>query len=398
MLSAEAARTIILGSVHPLGLTSLSIQRASGYVIGESVTASDDVPPFDNSAMDGYAVRSEDIAIVPVELPVVGEVPAGAIARRLHGGETMAIMTGAKIPEGSNAVIQQEWTQQITETRIRVMRSVPAGHNIRRAGRDVERESVVFEPGRQIRPQEIGVLASLGKQFITVYRKPSVAILATGNELAAIDRPLPEGMIRNSNSYTLAALAGELGCEVSNVGIARDTKDEVRELIVKGLHSDILITSGGVSVGKYDLVIDVLKELGVDIRFWKVNIKPGMPLLFGMWKDRPVFGLPGNPVSTVVTFLQFVRPAILRMMGMNNPIDTMRLHAVLEHDITKSDGKRHFIRGVMENRNGSLTVRSTGSQLSNIMSSLLHANCLIILPEECEAIRAGGNVEVELLP
>jgi len=398
MINAQKAITIILDSVRPLGTITVSLQHALGLVLGEDITSIENIPQFDNAAMDGYAVLTQDIQRVPTVLTVVEEIAAGSIPKGvLQSRQAMSIMTGAKIPAGCDAIVQQELTERISNEQVKVLQTVPVGHNIRRAGADIQKDSLVLSNGQRLRPQEIGILASLGKRFVEVYRRASASILATGNEVVDIQQPLPEGKIRNSNAYTLCALVQELGCEAKNIGIAHDDRNDLRSKMTEGLRSDMLITSGGVSVGKYDLVVDVLKELGAEIKFWKVNIKPGMPLLFGLYHKKPVFGLPGNPVSTIITFLQFVKPALLKMMGHTVGETGFRIHARLDEDIRKTDGKRHFVRGVLESRNGSLVVRTTGAQVSNILTSLSKANCLIILPEEAEQVRAGEQVEVELL-
>jgi len=398
VINASEALNIILDSVHPLETISAGLEQSCGSILGEEIVAPGDTPPFDNAAMDGFAVRSEDIRKVPVELTVAGEIAAGSVlVKPLASHEAMSVMTGAKIPAGCDIVIQQEWTERTAEGRVTILRSADPGHNIRRAGSDIRTGTTVFTPGTFLRPQEIGVLASLGKRFIVIHRKPSIAILTTGNEVVEIDKPLPDGKIRNSNAYVLSALVRQLGCEVRSLGIAADEKSSLKESIRDGLRADVLITTGGVSVGKYDLVMDALKETGVEIKFWKVNIKPGMPLLFGLHGDKPVFGLPGNPVSAMVTFLQFVKPALMRLMGQKKYTPPLRLHAKLQEEITKSDGKRHFVRGVLMNANGSIAVRTTGSQVSNILTSLSQADCLIILPEDRNQFKAGEEVEVELL-
>ncbi len=398
MISAQEARRIIAESVRSIGTVTLSFEHTIGSVLAEVIVSEENIPSFDNSAMDGFAVHSEDCANVPVVLKITDELPAGISSnRKIERGECATIMTGAKIPFGCNAVIQQEWTEQINQLQVRLLRSVTAGHNIRHAGDDIKKGEEVLERGQKIRPQEVGVLASLGKQFITVYRKPTIAILATGNELVEINKPLAEGKIRNSNLYTLKSLVSELGCDVIDLGIGRDDKHELTVKLAQGLKADMLITSGGVSVGKFDFLRETLKELGVEEKFWKVNIKPGMPLFFGMFKEKPVFGLPGNPVSSFVTFIEFVKPAILQMSGSKITDETIQLKAMLENEIIKKDGKRHFVRGILENRNSTLIVRTTGTQSSNVLTSLSKANCLIHLPEERELFRAGDDVEVELL-
>ncbi len=398
MINAREAIATILDCVRPLEAITISLEQSLGRVLAEDIVSLENIPPFDNAGMDGFAVRSEDIKSIPSKLNIVGEIPAGSIAMKsIGGGEAMSIMTGAKIPEGATAVVQVEWTEKIDDMHVSILHRVEAGHNIRKAGLDVQKGSVLLSTGQRLRPQHVGLLASAGKRFFEVYRPAEVAILATGNELVELDKPLTEGKIRNSNAYALLALVTEAGCEPLNLGVAKDDHEKIRKKVIEGLAADVLITSGGVSVGKYDLVMDIMKEVGVEIKFWKVNIKPGMPLVFGLYKGKPVFGLPGNPVSTVITFLKFVKPALLKMTGHQHPEEALKLRAILESELTKSDGKRHFVRGILESRNGSMIVRTAGSQVSNILTSVAKANCLIILPEELQVARVGEEVELELL-
>lgn len=397
MINAAEAQKIVYDSVEPLGAITVDIERSLHRVIGEDVVSLENVPAFDNAQMDGYAVRADDVRLPPSTLKIVGEIPAGANAtRELGTGDAASIMTGAKIPSGCDAVVQQEWTKGVDLQLVTILRSVSAGHNIRKAGADVCAGSIVLQKGHFLRPQEIGILASLGRKYVVVHRPAGVGILPTGNEVIGIEKPLAPGKIRNSNASALASLVREAGAEAVTLDVAKDEKADLTEKIVAGLRHDMLITTGGVSVGKYDLVAEVLREIGVDIKFWKVNIKPGMPLLFGMYNARPVFGLPGNPVSTVVTFLQFVKPALYKMMGRQQHPE-FPLVARLSGEIKKTDGKRHFVRGILEDREGILSVHSTGPQTSNVLSSLVAANCLIVIPEEKEIVRSGENVEVQLL-
>ncbi|MBI1805943.1 MAG: molybdopterin molybdotransferase MoeA [Ignavibacteria bacterium] len=397
MINAADAIRIIVNSVCSLGSVTTALDRSLGMVLAEDIVSEDDVPPFDNAAMDGYAVRTDNIREVPVILSVVEEIAAGFTATRsLQPGEAMSIMTGAKIVQGCDAVVQLEWTESLDDGQVKILRTISAGHNIRRAGTDIAKGVKVFTKGQALRPQEIGVLASLGRRFVEVYRSPSVAILTTGSEVVELHQQLSEGKIRNSNAHVLAALVKKIGAEPRYLGIAKDDRHDLTSKITEGLKEDVLITSGGISVGKYDLVLEVFRELGVDIKFWKINIRPGMPLLFGLYETKPVFGLPGNPVSTMVTFLQFVQPALLRLMGHTSDRQ-VGIRARLEEEIIKKDGKRHYVRGIVESRDGSLVVHTTGPQVSNILTSLSKANCLIIIPEEREIVRAGEEVEIELL-
>ncbi len=397
MIQAREALDIVLGNVKPLGEITLSLEHALGSAIAERIVAAQNIPPFPNSAMDGYAVRSSDLGSIPAALRIAGEIPAGALpAGALRAGETMRIMTGARIPDGCDCVVQQEWTRESGNGTVEILRTADPGHNIRSAGTDIAEGQVVLRAGTVLRPQHLGVLASLGKTFVRVYRPPSVALLTTGAELIPAGGNLVDGKIRDSNAVVLSGLLHEMGCSVMGLGIAADDRAALAEKMRRGLEADALITSGGVSVGKFDLVPEVAKELGVEIKFRKVNIKPGMPLLFGMRGETAVFGLPGNPVSSMVTFLQFVRPALWKMKG-RQPVEPLRLRAHLGEPITKHDGKRHFIRGMLQTIDGRPSVRPTGSQVSHILSSLVKADCLIIVPEEITELPSGAEVEIELL-
>jgi molybdopterin molybdotransferase len=398
MLNAKEALETILGSVRPLDTIAIPVQHALGYAIAENVLAGEDIPAFDNSAMDGFAVRSGDVAESPVVLRIAEEIPAGTVATRaLERGEAMSIMTGAKIPAGADAVVQVEITELVDDVHVKVLSPITAGHNIRRAGDDVRAGHCVLEKGTRIRPQEIGLLASLGRTSISIYRPAQVAVLATGDELIEIDQPAAAGKVRNSSTYALLAQLHECGAEGVNVGIAGDNRKDLTDKTIDGLAYDVLITTGGVSAGKYDLVMEVLRNLGVETKFWKINMKPGMPMMFATYRGKCIFGLPGNPVSTIVTFLQFVRPALLKMMGHSGTDSAFRFTARMQHEIRKTDGKRHFVRGILRHTDGSLVVCSTGSQNSNLLTSLTRANCLIILPEDKQIVSPGEEVDVELL-
>ncbi len=398
MISAEKAIECIVANVQPLGTTTLSLRRAVHRVLAENVVASENIPPFDNSGMDGFAIRDDDVRTVPASLRIVGEIPAGENpAKGIAPGEALRIMTGAKIPGGCTAVVQQEWTEIINQEEIKILRSVQRGSNIRRAGSDVERGATVLSAGMRLRSQEIGILASLGKEFVEVFRMPAIAVLTTGSEIVDIHDKIPEGKIRNSNRYVFSALIAETGCELRTIAHADDNEADLRNKLREGMRADILITSGGVSVGQYDLVPKLITELGVEILFSKVNIRPGMPMIFGKCGSTVLFGLPGNPVSGMVTFMEFVRPAIFRMMGTTSVGKKYTLRAKMGHRITTKDGKRNFLRGILEDQNGVLTVRTTGSQISNILTSLSKANCLIIIPENVDEVNPGEDVEVELL-
>jgi molybdopterin molybdotransferase len=399
MISADTALSLILNRTVPCGTVTRSVESAAGYVLAENITAGGPVPAFDNSAMDGFALRAEDVATVPVALNIVGEIVAGDISLRPVGrNEAIAITTGAPLPAGATAVVQQEWSEREDKHHVRILKSVPAGHNCRRTGSDIAAGSVVLTAGTVLRAQETGLLASLGVRFVQLYRKPRVALLATGSELEESSKTPGPGKVRDSNSPALAVMLRELGCDVVNLGIVPDDPVALAQAVRSGINADCLITTGGVSVGTHDFVRGALSENGVEILFWKVNVKPGMPMLVGAISNVLVFGLPGNVVSSIVTFLQFVRPAIQKMSGYRMPVPPARLTAILDEQIVKRDGKRHYVRGIFERKGTEFHVRPTGSQVSNILMSLVKANCLIILPEEESDVIAGSHVEIELLP
>jgi molybdopterin molybdotransferase len=399
MMNVDEARQMILAALTPGTVRTVAIEHALGMVIAEDIVAGMDLPSFDNAAMDGYAVRSEDMRNVPAVLRVVDELPAGSTRlSRLSIGEASAIMTGARIPEGADSVVQVEWTTETAPGEVRINRVVDRGQNIRRRGSEVHTGTTVLSKGTIVRPQEIGLFATLGKRFVQVYSPPRVAVLTTGNELIDLDRPLKDGEIRNSNAYLLAALVRSTGAEAVSLGIVKDNEADLRRSVKEGLAYDILVTSGGVSAGKYDLVKPALRQEGVEILVDKVNIKPGMPFVFGMRGSVPVFSLPGNPVSSMVTFLQFVRPGIRAVMGVSDAGKRVLVSAYLAHEVKKPDGKRHFVRAILDREGDRLIVRTTGPQGSGMITSLTAANCLLILPEDRQEFRSGELMEVELLP
>lgn len=405
MTTADEALNIILSSVALLPEERVPLLQAHHRVLAQAVVADSDIPFFDNSSMDGFALSSGDTQsatdAAPVTLQVVGEVAAGStFSQTISKHSVVRITTGAPIPLGADAVLELEAVAAKNGS-VQIGKPVAAGKNIRKKGEDMKAGATVLGRGTFIRASQLGVLASLGVTRVPVYRKPSVAILTTGNELVEIDQKPQLGQIRNSNAYSLCGLIEESGAEPVNLGTARDNEDELLEKLREGLQHDVLVTSGGVSVGAYDYVLKTLEHIGVEVKFWKVKIKPGMPLVFGVYRDNerrrdiPVFGLPGNPVSTMVTFLQFVRPAIFKMMGREDG-QQIRLIATLEHDFQKKDSKRHFVRGIVRNEKNRLFVQSTGTQSSGALTSMAKANCLMVISEQQMEIKAGEEVEIEL--
>jgi len=400
MISVDEALDTILSQVQVLGTERVPTADGLGRVLAEDIHATLNVPPLDNSAMDGYAVRISDIEGAsqdsPARLAVIGDLPAGYRADRpLQAGEALRIMTGAPVPEGADTVVMQEDT--LLEGPEVLIRQVPGrGENIRCAGEDIRQGTLLFSAGTRIRPGHIGIMASTRRACISVYQRPRVAVLSTGDELVDIDEELSEGRIVTSNSYSLAALVRENGGTPITLGIARDTKEALRERMREGLHADILLSSGGVSVGDYDFVKDVLKDFGIDMKFWKVSMRPGQPLAFGLVKGKPTFGLPGNPVSVMVSFEQFVRPAMRKMSGCRD-LFRMTVDAVARDEVTTGIGKKYFIRCRVNCEGGRYYVTTTGEQGSGILMSMAIANGLMIVPEDRETIRPGDTVKVQIL-
>ena len=400
MISVEEALDKILSHIQPLGYEKVSILEALGRVIAEEIYAPRDIPPLDNSGMDGYAVKCEDIQHAspdhPVRLEVIEDLPAGFISKRtLESGQAIRIMTGAPIPKGGDTIVPVEDTRK-EDGFVLVFNAIPFGKHVRRAGEDVRKGDRVIAMGDLIRPAEVGMLASVSRSFITVYQRPLVAILCTGEELVDVDEELSEAKIVSSNSYTLAAQVKDCGAIPIQLGIAKDQKEEIREKLFQGIRADVLISSAGVSVGDYDFVRDVLKDLGMEMIFWRVAMKPGRPLAFGTINKKPVFGLPGNPVSSMVSFEQFVRPSLLKMMG-HRQIFRPLIEAILKEDIHKEPGRRHYIRAVVSFEEDHYFVTMTGAQGSGILRSMVRANGLIVIPEDRERVRAGEKVKVQLL-
>ncbi len=400
MIKVEEAEKIILEKVKPVGTERVNLDASLGRVLSQDVVATFDLRPFDHSAMDGYAVRSSDTEgaseSAPRILEVIEDVPAGHMPKKeLSTGEAIRIMTGAPIPKGADAVIVIEKTEK-EERKVRILVGVEKGDNIRLKGEDVGRGELAIPKGKLIRPAEIGMLAALNVGEVSVSRRPRVAVLSTGDELVDVGETPGEGKVFNSNGSSIAAEVCKYGGLPINLGIAHDDKKEIAEKIEKGLSCDALVISGGVSVGDYDFVKVVLNEMGMETWFWKVAMKPGKPLLFGTVKGIPVFGLPGNPVSSMVSFELFVSRAIMKMTGRSN-LSRPILKGFLEDKIKKKDERRHFIRAIAEVRDGRYFVRSTGPQGSGVLRSMVLANALIIVPEKTREVKKGEEVDFILL-
>ena len=401
MISVEDAQKSILDMIRPMGRERAGLLNSLGRVLAEDVHSSRAIPPWNNSAMDGYALRAEDVAGASRETPktlrVIEEIQAGVVATRTLGpGEAIKIMTGAPIPDGADAVVLVEETERISEDEVHIFLSVREGEAVRLAGEDVKPGETVLAQGARLGPASLGMLANIGRPSVYVYQKPRVAILATGEELVDLGDAPGVGQIFNSNSYALAAQVLEAGGEPLLLGIARDNAEDLQRHIEDGLAADLMITSGGVSVGDFDLVKSTLGGLGNDMRFWRVRMKPGKPMAFGVLNDKPVFGLPGNPVSTMVSFELFVRPSLLKMQGHKRLFRTA-VEARLLHPLTKSPERRHYVRSIVYRDGEAWAVRAIEAQGSNILHSMVRANGLVVFPEYETELAAGSRVQVILL-
>jgi len=395
MPTYEEARSIILESVAPLGAERVETGRALGRTLAEDIVAPWPLPLCDNSAMDGYAVRADDCR-GPARLRITGYLPAGGTASVGVGpGCAVKIMTGAPIPPGCDAVIPFEETS-VADDHVVVKAQVTVRQHIRFRAEDVREGDVVLREGTPLRPAEISMLASLGKAFVPVYRTVRVAVLSTGDELIELGEPPSPGMIVNSNSVAVAAAVRETGAESLLLGIARDDPESHAEKISEGLKADALVTTAGVSAGDRDLVREVLAQSGVVSRFWRVGIKPGGPTAFGTKDGVPVFSLPGNPVSALITFEVFVRPALLRMMGRKRVLRPP-VKATLAGEVRKKPGKVHFLRVGIEVRGGEYIASSAGDQNTGILRTMVLADAIAVLPADKTVFAAGERVDVLLL-
>ena len=412
MLSVEEAYERIIAHFSPLESEEKPIIEALGQVLAEDVVSAVHIPPLDNSAMDGYAVRHQDIQGASPESPkllrVIGQVAAGRMPNvEVTEGNAVRIMTGAPIPRGSDTVVPFEDTDEMERKgkvegleEVGVQRELRLGSHVRPAGEDISEGNMALNKGITLRPSEIGVLASIGIGKASVVRRPTVAILGTGDELLELGDPVEPAKIYDSNSYGLAASVLRYGGIPRVLGIARDNLDDMNRKLALAADSDLLITSAGVSRGDYDLVKDVLMQHG-DISFWSVRMRPAKPLAFGTihypgGRTVPHLGLPGNPVSAMVAFEKFARPAILRMLG-KTQLGKPAVEAVLEGPIYNTDGRRVFARVEVAKRNGTYYANPTGPQGSNILTSMSKANGLAICPENVPRVETGQTVKVEML-
>jgi molybdopterin molybdotransferase len=408
LLSVDQALQRIMQTIQPLTAETVDLLSALGRVLADDIMAESNVPPFPNSSMDGFAVRAQDITQAskdnPVALKVAMDIPAGtAPGETLKPGEAARIMTGAPMPDGADSVIPVEdtdakWTPGDNTgllAQVTIFRSVKNGDYVRPIGEDIRIGQQIISAGTVLRAEEIGVLAALGRPRIFVIRQPRVAILSTGDELIEIDAPPQQGKIRDSNRYALSALVTTYGGIPLRIPVARDTLDDVRRRFHEALEHkpDLILSSAGVSVGAFDVVRTVIDELGA-VDFWRINLRPGKPLAFGQVGGVPFFGLPGNPVSAMVTFDIFVRPTLLKLA--QRPDNTKTISAVLGEDL-RSDGRRSYLRVKLSRENGRLVARMTGTQSSGALTSMVAADGLLIVPEDVTQASAGTEFAVRLL-
>lgn len=408
-LAVSEALALVLARFSILPAEEVPLLDALGRVSAVPIAAGDDLPPFANSAMDGYALQAADLSAAthdaPTYLRVVGDIAAGtSLTLNITPGTAARIMTGAPLPHGADAVVPVEDTDEPWRDesrplpeRVAVYRHIAPGAYVRWPGEDIRAGEPVIPAGQLLRPQEIGVLAALGHERVRVVRRPRVGVLATGDELIEVSQPLAPGKIRNSNSYAQAAQVSALGGEPVLLGVARDTAGDVRAKLEAAVVAqvDLLISSAGVSVGAYDVVKSVLDE-GGGVAFWRVRMRPGKPLAFGAFRGIPYLGLPGNPVSAMVSFETFARPAILKMAG-HRLLERPRVMAVVQENL-RSDGRESYLRAVVSrDPAGGYVARTTGSQGSHVMTSLIKANALLVVPEGIKELSAGATLEALMI-
>lgn len=397
MLTPEQATERIMQRVPPPTEETRALPEALGYAVAEDVASDMDMPPFDKSAMDGFAVRTEDVAGAPVELEIIELIPAGKDPEKTVGqGQCAQIMTGAPLPAGADSVVRVEDTEPKGDGRVRILKGVPKGRHICRRAEDLKRGATVLHRGAVIRPSEVSVLASVGRPTVRVYRRPLCAIVATGDELVDIAESPAPGQIRNSNAFMVAAQVRAMGFSCDVLETARDTLDALRAAVRDGLRRDVLMLSGGVSVGGYDLVIDALKAEGVEPVLHKVAIKPGKPFFFGVREERRVFGLPGNPVSSYVIFEVFVRPFLTAMAGL--PSDgRRRQRARLKERVARRINRTCYLPARLTREGNDWVAETVPWSGSADIYALTRADAFVIIPADTEAVEKGDWTDVMIM-
>ena len=406
LLPVSEARERILAAFAPLNTTHVPLKDAVGRILAEEIVAATDLPLFDNSSMDGFAVRVADVleagSATPIRLPVVDDIPAGIMpTHQLQPGEAARIMTGAPLPPGADTVVPVEETDFNSREagialpeNVQIFKAAKIGANIRKRGDDIKRGDSILPKGLRLRPQDLGMLAMLGIADVPVLRKPRVALLSSGDELTPIGQPLSAGKIYDVNSYTLGAMLEANGCEIIPLGVAADTPESIKTALAKAKNADLIVSSAGVSMGSFDFIKDIIEKDG-ELSFWRINMRPGKPLTFGHYQNLPFIGLAGNPVSAFVGFMVFVRPVIAKLLGNEND-DRHIAHARLAEPIT-SDGRESYLRAKVERENGELRARLTGHQGSGNLFSMVQANALLIVPAGVKSLPANAEVDIWML-
>lgn len=396
-LTVSAAQRCILETMKNLGTEIVPLQQALGRVLAEDVRANRDQPPYDVSAMDGFALRSADVANVPVVLEVIEDIKAGDMPQKtVQAGQCARIMTGAPVPQGADAVTRVEDTQMLADGRVQINVGVKPRNDIRDRGENMKEGEVVLSDGSTITPGVVGMLAMVKCAQVEVYRQPRVAILSTGDELEGLNDPFDANKIPDANSYALMAQVQALGITPDLLGIARDEPDHLKEMLQRGLQYDVLLVSGGTSVGVHDYVRPTLEALGVQMKFWRVEMKPGHPMAFGVAPLTWVFGLPGNPVSGMVCFEEFVGPALRCIMG-HKKLYRRTVTVRLARDVKHKHSRAEFVRVLLDLEGDTLMAMPTGDQGSGILRSMAMAEGLLVIPSSSKGIAAGEMVTVQLL-
>lgn len=396
-LKISRAQHIIFESIKLQGTEQVLLERSLGRVLAEDIPANRDLPPYDVSAMDGFAVQSRDLATLPATLKILEDIKAGDMPTLpVQAGQCSRIMTGAPLPPGADAVIRVEDSKQLSDDTVQIVVSAKSGHDVRPKGENMHNGDIILKAGTEITPGVIGILATVKAAKMQVYRRPRVAILSTGNELEAMNDPVDPNKIPDSNTYALMAQVQALGIEPVLLGIARDDPAELEHYLLQGLDYDVLLVSGGTSVGVHDYVRPTIEKLGVSMKFWRVAIKPGHPLAFGSTANTLIFGLPGNPVSSMVCFEEFVAPALRRMMG--SPRAFRRtVTARLAHPFKMPAGRTTFVRVQLIQGDTGYLASSTGTQSSGVLLSMALADGLMVIPADSTDLAAGEQVTVQLL-
>ena len=399
MLSVDDALARILGALKPLPAEQVAVSDGLGRVLAEDVTARRTQPPAAMSAMDGYAVRAADVKTVPAVLKVIGQAPAGdAFAGTVGAGEAVRIFTGGPLPSGADAIVIQENTEA-GDGSVTVLESVDRGRFVRAAGLDFRAGDVGLKEGRVLTARDVGLAAAMNVPWLMVRRRPRVAILATGDEIVMPGDPVGPSQIVSSNSIALAAAVRVFGGEPCMLGIAPDDRDALAAMAAGAVGADLLLTSGGASVGDHDLVQSVLGEIGFELGFWKIAMRPGKPLIFGHVGDTPVLGLPGNPVSALVCAMIYLRPALARMLGASDAEAAPRLTARLTESLAENDERQDYLRARLGNdADGSLVVTPFSRQDSSMLAMLAAADCLIVRAPHAPALDAGDTVDILAIP